>query len=43
MKAVGYQNRDVKGIFIYEAIWIVGTALLAGITLPIRWKLLMRL
>lgn len=24
MKAVGYQNRDVKGIFIYEAIWIVG-------------------
>ena len=28
MKAVGYQNRDVKGIFIYEAIWIVGIALL---------------
>ena len=27
MKAVGYQNRDVKGIFIYEAIWIVGIAL----------------
>ena len=24
MKAVGYQNRGVKGIFIYEAIWIVG-------------------
>jgi len=28
MKAVGYQNRDVKGIFIYEALWIVGIALL---------------
>lgn len=28
MKAVGYQNRGVKGIFIYEAIWIVGIALL---------------
>ena len=28
MKAVGYQNRDVKGIFIYEAIWIVSIALL---------------
>lgn len=28
MKAVGYQNCDVKGIFIYEAIWIVGIALL---------------
>ncbi|CFE38017.1 puttaive FtsX-family transport protein [Streptococcus pneumoniae] len=28
MKAVGYQNRDVKGIFIYEVIWIVGIALL---------------
>ena len=27
MKAVGYQNRDVKGIFIYEALWIVGIAL----------------
>ena len=27
MKAVGYQNNDVKGIFIYEAIWIVGIAL----------------
>ena len=22
MKAVGYQNRDVKGIFIYDIIWI---------------------
>ena len=31
MKAVGYQNRDVKGIFIYEAIWIVGNRLTAGI------------
>ena len=27
MKAVGYQNKDVKGIFIYEALWIVGIAL----------------
>ena len=27
MKAVGYQNRDVKGIFIYEALWIVMIAL----------------
>ena len=27
MKAVGYQNRDVKGIFIYESLWIVGIAL----------------
>ena len=27
MKAVGYQNRDVKGIFIYEALWILGIAL----------------
>jgi len=27
MKAVGYQNNDMKGIFIYEAIWIVGIAL----------------
>ena len=27
MKAVGYQNRDVKGIFIYEALWIVGISL----------------
>ena len=27
MKAVGYQNRDVKGIFIHEALWIVGIAL----------------
>ena len=27
MKAVGYQNNDVKGIFIYEAIWIAGIAL----------------
>ena len=27
MKAAGYQNRDVKGIFIYEALWIVGIAL----------------
>ena len=27
MKAVGYQNNDVKGIFIYEALWIVMIAL----------------
>ena len=27
MKAVGYQNRDVKGIFVYEALWIVDIAL----------------
>lgn len=27
MKAVGYQNRDVKGIFIYEALWITGISL----------------
>ncbi|WP_319014182.1 transposase [Streptococcus pneumoniae] len=37
MKAVGYQNCDVKGIFIYEAIWVSGRryqriSLVAGLT-----------
>ena len=27
MKAVGYLNRDVKAIFVYEALWITGTSL----------------
>ena len=27
MKAVGYLNRDVKAIFVYEALWITGISL----------------
>ena len=27
MKAVGYLNRDVKAIFVYEALWITGLSL----------------
>ena len=27
MKAVGYLNRDVKAIFVYEALWITNISL----------------
>lgn len=35
MKAVGYQNRDVKGIFIYEALWITGISLVIAFIISI--------
>ena len=31
MKAVGYLNRDVKAIFVYEALWITGISLVLAL------------
>lgn len=40
MKAVGYLNRDVKAIFVYEAIWITGISLAsASPCIAGNWKL----
>lgn len=33
MKAVGYLNRDVKAIFIYEALWISGISLVFSLVI----------
>ena len=39
MKAVGYLNRDVKAIFVYEALWITGISWLLPSCIAGSWKL----
>ena len=39
MKAVGYLNRDVKAIFVYEALWITGTTSSCPPCIAGYWKL----